>query len=80
MLRRKKREVLLKNSRGAYKYQFNWVQGGFNDIWAMNLKEFKTEVKRQFANTTLDVDYTTLHKATASSSESWDMAGNMSIW
>jgi len=35
-----KRETLLKNSKGQYRYQFNWIGGGFNDIWAKNLKEF----------------------------------------
>ena len=40
-----KREKLLKNSAGQYRYLFNWVGGGFNDIWAKNLKEFKSELK-----------------------------------
>ena len=74
-----KRENLLKNSKGQYRYQFNWVGGGFNDIWAKNLKEFKSELKRQFG-TNLDVNYNTLHKATASEARSWDTAGNMMCW
>ena len=72
-----KREKLLKNSKGEYRYQFNWVGGGFNQIWAKNLKEFKAEVKRKFS---LEVDYNTLHKATESSAKSWDTAGNMMCW
>ena len=72
-----KREKLLKNSKGEYRYQFNWVGGGFNQIWAKNLKEFKAEVKRRFS---LEVDYNTLHKATESGARSWDMAGNMMCW
>ena len=72
-----KREKLLKNSKGEYRYQFNWVGGGFNQIWAKNLKEFKAEVKRKFS---LKVDYNTLHKATASEAKSWDLAGNMMCW
>jgi hypothetical protein len=75
-----KREKLLKNSKGQYRYQFNWIGGGFNDIWAKNIIEFMTEVKRQFGNSNLKVDYTTLHKATASSAKSWDDAGNMMCW
>jgi hypothetical protein len=72
-----KREKLLKNSKGEYRYQFNWVGGGFNQIWAKNLKEFKAEVKRKFS---LEVDYNTLHKATASEAKSWDLVGNMMCW
>ena len=75
-----KREKLLKNSKGQYRYQFNWAGGGFNDIWAKNLKEFKSELKRQFGNSNLDVDYNTLHKATASEAKSWDRAGDMMCW
>jgi hypothetical protein len=75
-----KREKLLKNSKGQYRYQFNWIGGGFNDIWAKNIIEFMAEVKRQFGNSNLKVDYTTLHKATASSAKSWDDAGNMMCW
>ena len=80
MIHRKKYEKLLKNSKGQYRYQFNWVSGGFNDIWAKNLKEFKVELKRQFGNSNLDVDYNTLHKATESGARSWDKAGNMLCW
>ena len=72
-----KREKLLKNSKGEYRYQFNWIGGGFNQIWAKNLKEFKAEVKRKFS---LEVDYNTLHKATESSAKSWDTVGNMMCW
>jgi hypothetical protein len=75
-----KREKLLKNSKGQYRYLFNWIGGGFNDIWAKNIIEFMAEVKRQFGNSNLKVDYTTLHKATASGAKSWDDAGNMMCW
>jgi len=80
MKHRAKYEKLLKNSKGQYRYQFNWVSGGFNNIWAKNLKEFKVELKRQFGNSNLDVDYSTLHKATESGARSWDRAGNMLCW
>ena len=75
-----KREKLLKNSKGEYRYQFNWVGGGFNDVWAKNLKDFKVELKRRFGNSNLEVDYKTLHKATESAARSWDKAGNMMCW
>ena len=80
MIHRAKYERLLKNSKGQYRYQFNWVSGGFNDIWAKNLREFKVELKRQFGNSNLDVDYKTLHKATESGARSWDKAGDMLCW
>ena len=80
MIHRAKYERLLKNSKGEYRYQFNWVSGGFNDVWAKNLKDFKSELKRQFGNSNLDVDYKTLHKATESGARSWDKAGDMLCW
>ena len=80
MIHRAKYERLLKNSNGQYRYQFNWVSGGFNDVWAKNLKEFKVELKRRFGNSNLEVDYKTLHKATESAARSWDKAGNMMCW
>lgn len=73
-----KREKLLKNSKGQYRYLFNWIGGGFNDIWAKNIIEFMAEVKRRYPNS--KVDYTTVHKATESSSREWDRAGNMMCW
>ena len=80
MKHRAKYEKLLKNSKGQYRYQFNWVSGGFNDVWAKNLNDFKSELKRQFGNSNLDVDYKTLHKATESGARSWDKAGDMLCW
>ena len=80
MIHRAKYERLLKNSKGQYRYQFNWVEGGFNDIWAKNLKEFKAQFKRHFGNSNLTVNYNTLHKATESGARSWDKAGNMLCW
>ena len=80
MKHRAKYERLLKNSKGEYRYQFNWIIGGFNDVWAKNLKEFKSELKRRFGNSNLDVDYNTLHKATESGARSWDKAGDMLCW
>jgi hypothetical protein len=75
MKKSNKREALLKNSRGQYRYLFNWVGGGFNDIWAKDLNEFKSELKRQFPGSA--VNYDTLYKATASQSREWDRMGWM---
>ena len=47
MLKKAKKENLLKNSKGQYRYLFNWVGGGFNDIWAKNLVEFRTDMKNE---------------------------------
>jgi hypothetical protein len=80
MIHRPKRETLLRNSKGQYRYLFNWEGGGFNDIWAKNLTEFKRELKLQFGNSSLKVNYNTLHKATPSVSKEWDEAGNRACW
>lgn len=71
-------EGLLKNSKGQYRYLFNWQSGGFNDIWAKDLIEFKSELKRQFPGSV--VDYDTLHKATPTESKEWDRIGDMMCW
>ena len=73
-------EKLIRDKDGRYNYLFNWTSGGFNDVWAKNLKDFKLELKRQFGNSNLDVDYKTLHKATESGARSWDKAGDMLCW
>jgi len=80
MLKQLKRETLLKNHRGQYRYLFNWIGGGFNDVWASDLKEFKSEIKRQFGDCDLKVNYNTVHKATPTRSEEWDRMGNMMCW
>jgi hypothetical protein len=73
MKKQPKIENLLKNSRGQYRYLFNWVGGGFNDIWARDFKEFESELKRQFPGSA--VNYSTLHKATPTQSSAWDRMG-----
>ena len=77
MLKQPKREAYLKSHNGKYRYLFNWVGGGFNDIWASNLKEFRSELKKQFGNSNLEVNYSTLHKATPNGSREWDRMGWM---
>ena len=78
MKKQAKRESLLKNSNGQYRYLFNWASGGFNDIWAKDLKEFDSELKRQFPGSV--VNYDTLRKATPTESREWDKAGDMMCW
>jgi hypothetical protein len=77
MLKQPKREAYLKSPNGNYRYLFNWVGGGFNDIWAKNLKEFRSELKRQFPTYVDKVNYSTLHKATPTGSKEWDRMGWM---
>lgn len=77
MKKQNKRESLLKNTQGQYRYLFNWIGGGFNDIWAKNLSEFKSELNRQFPGS--EVNYDTLYKATPTQSREWDRIGNM-MW
>ena len=78
MKKKPQRENLLKNSKGQYRYLFNWVGGGWNDIWASDLKEFKSELKRQFPSSM--VNYDTLYKATPTQAKEWDRLGNMMCW
>lgn len=80
MKKKPQRENLLKNSKGQYRYLFNWVGGGFNDVWAKDLKEFKSELKRQFPSMVNKVNYDTLYKATPTESREWDRLGNMMCW
>ena len=42
--------ALLKNNKGEYNYQFNWIEEGgstcgFNDVWASNKKEAVKKAK-----------------------------------
>lgn len=77
MLKKPKKENLLQNSKGQYRYLFNWKSGGFNDVWACNMNEFRSEIARQFPNSQLEVSYNTVHKCTPSESREWDKAGDM---
>jgi hypothetical protein len=81
MLTKPKRENLLKNHKGQYRYLFNFTNGGFNDVWAKDIKEFRSEIKRQFGDCkNLHVNYNTLYKATLAQSQNWDRMGNMMCW
>jgi hypothetical protein len=81
MLKRTQREKLLKNSRGEYNYHFNWISGGFNDVWAKNLIEFKKEIKKRFGSEACkEVNYNTLRKVTSIESKELDKLSNMMFW
>jgi hypothetical protein len=79
MQKRVKREPLLRSAIGKYRYCFNWISGGFNDIWASNLTEFRVEAIKRFPNSYNDIDYSTLRKVTKSESEQWDR-DSMMMW
>ena len=80
MLKRTQREKLLKNSRGEYNYHFNWISGGFNDVWAKNLIEFKKEVKNRFPSSYNEVNYSTVRKATATEAAHMEKLGRIMFW
>ena len=40
-------EKLLRDKDGRYNYLFNWIGGGFNDVWAFNVKEAREIVKKR---------------------------------
>jgi hypothetical protein len=33
------KKIMMRNAHGEYRYTFNWVGSGFNDVWAKNKKE-----------------------------------------
>ncbi len=37
----------MKNNTGEYLYLFNWIGGGFNDVWAPNMGEARRRVSRE---------------------------------
>lgn len=75
MQKRIKRESLLKNSLGQYRYLFNWNEGGGNDVWAKNASEARKTVKRDYKS--LTINESTLRRCTPSESNSWDKMWDM---
>jgi hypothetical protein len=75
MKKRDKRENLLKNSKGEFRYLFNWVEGGFNDVWAKNKKV--ALLKANEISSRFRVNESTMYKCTPSESTEWDRTGNM---
>jgi hypothetical protein len=74
-----KKMKLLKNAKGEYNYQFNWVDEngmtvGFNDVWAANKREAIKNAKKMEKPakdytwgrmTGMFVDVKSMYKATA---------------
>lgn len=75
MQKRIKRESLLKNSLGQYRYLFSWNEGGGNDVWAKSVSEARNIVKRDYKSLTMDEG--TLRRCTLGESKSWDKMWDM---
>ena len=82
---------LLKNYKGEYNYQFNWIDEngcvvGFNDVWATNKREaIKNAKKMEKAAkdyawgrmTGMFVNVKSMYKATAKQATAMNRLGNM---
>lgn len=82
---------LLKNTRGEYNYQFNWIDEngstvGFNDVWALNKREAVKKAKAMESPakdyswgrmTGMFVDVKSMYKATAKQAADMDRLGWM---
>lgn len=66
------KEKHFRNSNGEYLYLFNWVDGGFNDVWAPNKREAyrrvmneRKESESKYPNDTkLRPDYDSMRRCT----------------
>jgi hypothetical protein len=66
------KEKLYRSPKGDYLYLFNWIGGGFNDVWAPNKKEaYKLIIEERIAagkkypdNVKLRPDYKSLRRCT----------------
>jgi|TARA_R110000822_G_scaffold193540_2_gene331986 hypothetical protein len=55
------KEKLYRSANGDYLYLFNWVCGGFNDVWAPNKKEaYRIVVKENKAHESENPEYVKL--------------------
>jgi hypothetical protein len=85
------KEKLLKNSRGEYNYQFNWVNEdgqvtGFNNVWATNKRD-AVKLAKAMESPARDtewgrmsgmyVDLKSMYKATAKQAAAMDRLGWM---
>jgi hypothetical protein len=79
------KEKLYRNTKGEYLYLFNWIDGGFNDIWAESKKEAYTRImeesieseKKYPTHSKLRPDYKSLRKCTYSQYEKQNRMGWM---
>jgi len=80
-----KREKLYKNVNGEFLYLFNWIGGGFNDMWASNKKEAYSRVMNERKDweeknptyTKLRPDYKSMYRCTHSEYQTQNRLGWM---
>jgi len=61
---------------GKFKWAFNWIGGGFNDVWAADYYSARKEIYKQFGDD-LEVDLKTLKRATAAEDAERGRIANM---
>lgn len=54
---------LMTNSRGEYKFHWNWESGGWNSDWARDEKHLREVIKKRFSGD-LDVNWKTVRRVT----------------
>jgi hypothetical protein len=79
------KEKLYRSVNGEYLYLFNWIGGGFNDVWAKSKKEAYAKVVREHkehekkypTHVKLRPDYKTMKKCTYTEYQSQNRMGWM---
>lgn len=79
------KEKLYKSDNGEYLYLFNWISGGFNDVWVPNKREAYDRVMREQkaheekypTHVKLRPDYKSMRKCTYSQYEAQNKLGWM---
>lgn len=66
------KEKLVQNDKGEYRFLFNWIGGGFNDVWAKNKREAIAKTKTEYS---LEMNESTLRKCTRTQADRWDRDG-----
>ena len=79
------KEKLYRSANGEYLYLFNWVCGGFNDVWAKSkreayakvVRENKEHEKKYPTHSKLRPDYKTMKRCTYSEYQAQNRMGWM---
>lgn len=71
-----KKEKLYRNVNNEYLYLFNWVEGGFNDVWAPNKREAIKRIKKEFGGS-LTPDTKSMRRCTYSQYQEQNRLGWM---
>jgi hypothetical protein len=79
------KEKLYRNVNGEYLYLFNWIGGGFNDVWAPSkreayarvMREQKEHEKKYPTHVKLRPDYKSMRKCTYSQYQEQNRMGWM---